>query len=68
MACNCATNEQIAALYRKYGHKVDVPKDATIKFKIRNFFTKIGVGIIVLLVIQQHLQLILEQLLMKLNI
>ena len=51
MACNCATNEQIAALYRKYGHKVDVPKDATIKFKIKNFFTKIGVGIIVLFAI-----------------
>ena len=50
MACNCATNEQIAALYRKYGHKVDVPKDATIKFKIRNFFTKIGVGIIVFVI------------------
>ena len=45
MACNCATNEQIEALYREFGHKVDVPKGATFKFRLKNALTKVGVGI-----------------------
>lgn len=51
MACNCATNEQLAALYKEFGHKVDVPKDAEIMFKIKNTLTKIGVGVTIILII-----------------
>jgi len=51
MACNCATNEQLEKLYKEFGHKVDVPKDAELKFKLKNSLTKIGVSVSVFFII-----------------
>lgn len=51
MGCNCATNEQLERLYKEFGHKVDVPKDAELKFKLKNILTKVGVGISVVALI-----------------
>lgn len=45
MACNCATNEQLEKLYKEFGHEVDVPKDAELKFRLKNAITKVGVSI-----------------------
>lgn len=42
MGCNCATNEQIAKLYRKYGEGRQAPKPFAMKAK--NFFRKVAVG------------------------
>lgn len=43
MACNCATTEQINALYKKYGEKKS--EGLSSGQKIRTFFQKAGVGI-----------------------
>ena len=45
MACNCATKEQIDALYRKYGEKKVTAKNATLKAKLKNAAVKVGVVI-----------------------
>lgn len=44
MACNCATTEQLNALYRKYGEKKDV-SNLTFGQKVKNVIYKIGIGI-----------------------
>ena len=43
MACNCATTEQLNALYKKYGEKKDESLSSGQKFRM--FFYMIGVGI-----------------------
>ena len=43
MACNCATTEQIDALYKKYSERSD-KSGVTFWQKVKNFFTKIGIA------------------------
>ena len=43
MACNCASNEQIKELYRRYGEKKSAPR--TIKQKIKYALQYTGVAI-----------------------
>lgn len=45
MACNCATKEQIDALYKKYGERNKVNKTDTFKVKAKKIAVTIGVGI-----------------------
>ena len=45
MACNCATKEQIDALYKKYGEKRRINKSDTFKAKAKKIATTVGVGI-----------------------
>lgn len=45
MACNCATKEQIDALYRKYGEKKATTKNATLKAKLKDAAVKTGVAL-----------------------
>lgn len=41
MACNCATQEQLNELYRKYGQKVEPGAKETWNFRVKKFFTNI---------------------------
>lgn len=41
MACNCATQEQLNELYRKYGRKVEPGAKATWDFRIKKFINNI---------------------------
>ena len=50
MACNCVSQEQIKKLHEIYGEKVKASTPTTLKFKINDFLTKVGVGTIVILV------------------
>lgn len=43
MACNCATNEQLSELYRKFGTRIRPSKKDTLAFKIEAFFTNTAV-------------------------
>ena len=43
MACNCATKEQIDALYKKYGERRKVNKGDTFNVKAKKILTNIGV-------------------------
>lgn len=43
MACNCATTEQINALYKKYGEKKGEKKKLTFKQKVKNAAMYAGV-------------------------
>lgn len=45
MACNCATKEQIDALYKKYGERQKVNKTDSFKVKAKKIAVTIGVGI-----------------------
>lgn len=45
MSCNCATKEQIDALYKKYGERRRIKKTDTFKVKAKKVFTTIGVMI-----------------------
>lgn len=45
MACNCATKEQIDALYKKYGERQKVNKTDSFKVKAKKIAVAIGVGI-----------------------
>lgn len=38
MACNCATNEQLNEIYRKFGTRIKASKKDTLAFKVKNFF------------------------------
>lgn len=50
MACNCATQEQLNNLYKKYGNKVKPDTPTTVLHKVRNFITQLGVGITLVLI------------------
>ena len=43
MACNCATKEQIDALYKKYGERRKVNNGDTFKVKAKEVLTSVGV-------------------------
>ena len=48
MACNCATNEQLSELYKRFGEK-KADADKKTKFKIKNLLIKAGVGLCIML-------------------
>lgn len=43
MACNCATKEQIDALYKKYGDRNKIEKNDTFKVKAKKVLLHIGI-------------------------
>lgn len=45
MACNCASQEQLNELYRRYGEKMDIKASESVKFRIKNTLIRIGVAI-----------------------
>ena len=45
MACNCATDEQIKELYRRYGERRKPGKNATFKAKLKHAVYTAGVFI-----------------------
>lgn len=45
MACNCATKEQIDALYKKYGERRKVNNSDTFKVKAKKILTNVGVAL-----------------------
>ena len=45
MACNCATKEQIDALYKKYGERRKVNNGDTFKVKAKKILTNVGVAL-----------------------
>ena len=45
MACNCATKEQIDALYKKYGERRKVNNGDTFKVKVKKILTNVGVAL-----------------------
>ncbi len=49
MACNCASNEQIKELYRRYGEKKSAPR--TTKQKIKYVLQYTGVAIAMVFVV-----------------
>ena len=40
MACNCATQEQLNELYKKYGREVDPDVKTTLGFRVRKFIIR----------------------------
>ena len=50
MACNCMTQQQLNELYKQFGYKTETPKNATIAFKVKNFFIKLGLTLTMVLV------------------
>lgn len=50
MACNCATNEQIKELYRRYGDKKNAPK-RTFKERVKFVFMHTGVTLVMIPII-----------------
>lgn len=38
MGCNCKVNQKITYINRKYGHKVPISKQSSIKLKIKYIF------------------------------
>lgn len=39
MACNCATNEQLNEIYKKFGTKIRVSKSDSLAFRVKAFMT-----------------------------
>lgn len=50
MACNCTTNEQLEKLYEQFGHKRELTGNETFWFRVKDFLTKIGVGVCIILI------------------
>lgn len=50
MSCNCVSQEQIKKLHELYGDKVKANTPTTLKFKIKNFLSKLMVAIILLII------------------
>ena len=38
MACNCATNEQLNVLYKRFGTKIKISGKESLFFRVKNFF------------------------------
>lgn len=51
MACNCAANDQLEKLYKEFGQKRDLAKGEGFLFRIKNFFTTIGVALCVIILL-----------------
>lgn len=51
MGCNCATNEQLKKLYKQFGYQRELTNTESVWFKIKNFFTKIGVACCLILIL-----------------
>ena len=67
MACNCATKEQIEKLHSLYGQKVNPDTPTTLKFKINNFLTKVGVYLSMALILPLLIGMLLYNVIIKKN-
>lgn len=51
MACNCATQEQLNELYRKYGRKVEPEGKTLLSFRLKNAVNYSFIGVALIFVI-----------------
>ena len=45
MACNCATDEMLQELYKRYGEKQKASKPKAFKHKVKYYLTNFGVAV-----------------------
>ena len=51
MACNCATQEQLNELYKRYGREVDPDVKTTLGFRVRKFINNIFLYLLLIVVV-----------------